>query len=342
MALRLVLLTLLPLATEPALAQLVPAKKLCDNFGSHFSLDDVVFGCSAVIKDEKASPTELASAFSTRGYILGLRGEFDSALADHGKAIELSPKDAWFHVRRGYTLYAKSEVDGAIADFTKAIALSPAYALPYIERGRILFRRGEYDSAIVDCTAAIKLTPREPYAHSLCGSAQRVKGNLDLAIEESAKALELKPQDPELANSLGFAWYLKGDLKNALRFLRPDAPVENQAYFILIQHLIQARTGDPKAAADLERNAAARAIVSKDWPYAAFELYLGKLSTAETLAAATTAEHRCEAHFYIGERHLLKGETGTAVTELKIAMDTCPKYFIEHAAAQAELQRIKP
>ncbi|MEA2995551.1 MAG: hypothetical protein QOG74_1100, partial [Alphaproteobacteria bacterium] len=50
---------------------------------------------------------------------------------------------------------------------------------------------------------------------------------------------------------------------------------------------------------------------------------------------------RCEAQFYGGEWQLLQGDGATAATALTAAADTCPKSFIEHKGAQAELKRLR-
>jgi lipoprotein NlpI len=339
MPLRVVLIAILLLAAKPAVAQLEPARKLCNNAGDHFPLDDVIFGCSAMIKDERASATDIAAAHSVRGYVLGMRGEFDAALADHGKAIELSPNFETAFARRGATLHLKGELDRAAADYSKAIALNSNYAWPLFERGRILAHRGELDKAMADYDAAIKLTPQDAIPYALRGSVQQAKGNLDLAIKDFAKAVELDPKQPDWVNYLGFARYNNGDFKGALPFLRPAVQSKDQAYIVLIRYLAQMRIGESAAAAELERNAGG--LPSKDWPHAVAELYLGRRSPADTLEAATTDHYRCEAHFYIGKWHLLKGETSRAATELKIASDTCPKTIIEYSAARAELQRLR-
>jgi len=59
------------------------------------------------------------------------------------------------------------------------------------------------------------------------------------------------------------------------------------------------------------------------------------------LAVATTTNNRCEAHFYIGELHLIRGERAAAMDPLRTALDTCPKSFVEYQTAQAELKGLQ-
>ena len=54
-----------------------------------------------------------------------LQGDYDGAIADYSRAIELDPDDAAAYYNRGN---AKSELDdyhGAIADYSRAIELDP-------------------------------------------------------------------------------------------------------------------------------------------------------------------------------------------------------------------------
>jgi rhomboid protease GluP len=58
------------------------------------------------------------------------------------------------------------------------------------------------------------------------------------------------------------------------------------------------------------------------------------------LAAAANPSERCEAQFYGGEWQLLQGDGAAAATALTAALDNCPKSFIEHKGAEAELKRL--
>jgi hypothetical protein len=50
------------------------------------------------------------------------------------------------------------------------------------------------------------------------------------------------------------------------------------------------------------------------WPYASIELYLGKRSPDEMLAAAVKVSDRSLTQFHVGEWYALQGNSGKAVT----------------------------
>ena len=129
------------------------------------------------------------------------------------------------------------------------------------------------------------------------------------------------------------------DAFRAARDLLRTIELNDDVYTMLYRYLARGRVGEA-AEAELEANTAR--LKDKTWPYAVTELYLGKRSAAATLDAAEKPEEKCEAHFYIGQWHVLKGNKAEAATALKVAVDTCPKTFIEYQAAFVELKRLKP
>ncbi|HMF19409.1 MAG TPA: tetratricopeptide repeat protein, partial [Gemmataceae bacterium] len=61
-------------------------------------------------------------------------GEWDKALADYNKAIELAPKNAGLWGNRGKAYHGLGQYDKALADFSKAIELAPKNALAWNRR----------------------------------------------------------------------------------------------------------------------------------------------------------------------------------------------------------------
>jgi lipoprotein NlpI len=107
---------------------------------------------------------------------------------------------------------------------------------------------------------------------------------------------------------------------------------------MLFRYIARTRQGE-QAASELEANAAR--LKTKQWPFAVIEFYTGKRSPEATIAAAGNPDNLCEAHFYIGQQHLIGGDRAAAATSIKTAANTCPKTFVEFTAAQAELKRLR-
>jgi len=65
----------------------------------------------------------------------GLNGQYDQAIADYNKDIEINPRDAVAYYNRGIVYGLSGQYDQAIADYTKAIELNPKDSDSYYNRG---------------------------------------------------------------------------------------------------------------------------------------------------------------------------------------------------------------
>ena len=63
------------------------------------------------------------------------KGEYDQAIADFAKALELNPNYADAYRVRGLAYAYKKEYDQAVADFSKTLELNPDVAATYALRG---------------------------------------------------------------------------------------------------------------------------------------------------------------------------------------------------------------
>jgi tetratricopeptide (TPR) repeat protein len=291
-------------------------------------------GCTELMR---SSPRE-ASAYYNRGMAYLHMENLDRAIADFTKAIEFDPRHADAYTGRGQALRGKGALDRAIADHSKAIEIDPQHADAYNDRGLAYRSKGELDRAIADYTKAAEIDPQHADAYNNRGNAYGAKGDYDRTIADYARAIELDPTVSAYARSLGIARYGRGEFAGAAVALLRAVELEDDAYAMLFRYLARSRAGE-KAAAELEANA--RRLISKQWPYAVTELYLGRRSTEATLDAADEADDRCEAHFYIGQWHLLKGSPAPARAAFEHAAKTCPQTFIEYEVAVAELKRMK-
>ena len=157
-----------------------------------------------------------AFAYLVRGNVHDKKKEYDLAIADYTKAIELKPDDAYPYNNRGYNHDKKQEYDLAIADYTKAIELKPDDANPYMNRGIVQFEKQEYDLAIADYTKAIELNPDFAYPYNNRGIVHNEKQEYDLAITDFTKTIELDHNYASAYNNRCWAYYKLGKYEEAL------------------------------------------------------------------------------------------------------------------------------
>jgi tetratricopeptide (TPR) repeat protein len=125
-------------------------------------------------------------------------------------------KDAATYHTLGFSYFDKGEYDMAIADFSKAINLDPEFLLAYYNRGVAYFDKHEYDLAIADFSRAMELGFKGKGSYHIRGVAYGKKGQYDMAVADFTKALELDPKDATIYNNRGIMFLLKGQYKQTV------------------------------------------------------------------------------------------------------------------------------
>ncbi len=160
-------------------------------------------GETAKAAADRAKAAELEKAkeaayYSQRGYINQEKGDYDRALADLTKAIELAPQDSRAYNLRAYAYKYKGDYDRALSDANKAIEIKPNDGNYYDSRGEFYLDLKEYDKAIVDLTKAVELSPTLIESYQKRAKAYDAKGETTKAAADRTKAAELeKAQQPK-------------------------------------------------------------------------------------------------------------------------------------------------
>jgi tetratricopeptide (TPR) repeat protein len=133
----------------------------------------------------------LAIAYIRRGVAYREKKQYDRAIEDYNKAIELNPGDARVYVGRAAVYSMNGQYDRVVEDCSKALELDPKLADAYINRGRAYFGKQQYDRAIEDYNKAIDLDPKYARGYHNRGNAYIGKKQYSRAIEDYNKAIEL-------------------------------------------------------------------------------------------------------------------------------------------------------
>lgn len=67
---------------------------------------------------------------------------------------QIESRDAEFYNNRGMAFRDKSQYDGAISDYSKALEINPRFAEAYNNRGRAYYLKGKYDKSLEDIKKA--------------------------------------------------------------------------------------------------------------------------------------------------------------------------------------------
>jgi len=142
---------------------------------------------------------QYGKAYNNLGLVYCKQGHYDIAIQEFNKALEINPKFFEAVNNRGLAYYEKGEFDLAISDYTKALEINPAYDTAYYNRGNA-YARGKrlYDLAIADYGKAIELNPRYALCYLNRGNTLCLKGQYDLGILDYNKAIEINPEYPDV------------------------------------------------------------------------------------------------------------------------------------------------
>lgn len=133
-----------------------------------------------------------ARAYTLRGRAYWKTGQYDQAIAEYNKALEINPRLDLAYYGRGIAYGSKAEYDRAISDFTKAVEIDPRFALAYSLRGSAYWKTGQYDQAIADYTKALEIDPRTAAVGYVSRAiAHHGLKNYDKAWDDVRKAQDL-------------------------------------------------------------------------------------------------------------------------------------------------------
>ncbi len=177
--------------------------------------------------------SDQVQAYLDQGEAYGRQGQFDKAIAEINKAIELDPKNANAFNDRGLALWLKGDMNPALADYNKAIELNPTFATAYNNRGLLYGKgQGEMDLAIADFSKAIELDPKLVDAYLSRGMAYSFKQEFDKSIEDYGKVIEIDPNAGDAYFNQAVVYFYKGEYAEAwknvhyLQSIRGKVPAE--------------------------------------------------------------------------------------------------------------------
>jgi tetratricopeptide (TPR) repeat protein len=149
----------------------------------------------------------------------------------------LSPATAQYHANRGDEFYNKGDYDRAVAEYTKAIELETnedMHAIQYYYRGLAFENNGDLQNAISDFSQVIKIKPNESRAFFARGDIYLSKENYELAVADFTQAIRINPKYADAYYNRGLAFQYVEDYKNAISDFSQVVkinPDDGEAYF---------------------------------------------------------------------------------------------------------------
>ena len=200
---------------------------------------------------------------------MGKVGKFIKAMAVAFFRDEMGMfPDAADLCRRGAKKHRREDFDGAIADYNRALELKPDFAIAYFFRATTNKASGKTEAALIDYDKAIALNPSFVEAYSHRGNLKRSLGDLAGALIDFAKAIELDANCASAFFVRGCLYYDQRKWKEALSDFekKMEMPARDYAQFRI--WLVRGRMGQQEAAShDLRSYLQTRATRQvDDWP----------------------------------------------------------------------------
>jgi len=157
--------------------------------------DARIAGCAEIIaRENREAKRSQITAYVNRSGAYRAKGDFERAIADLDKALQLDPKSAFILAERASIHHAKGNLDAAIADYGRALQLDKNLTTAYSGRARAYLTTGDLDHAIADYDQAIEREPRLASAYNGRGLAFSAKGDFDKALVDLSEAVALDPK----------------------------------------------------------------------------------------------------------------------------------------------------
>jgi tetratricopeptide (TPR) repeat protein len=172
----------------------------------------------AVAQDAEAASELLEAA---AGYYA--EGEYEKAIAELEKAVELGSDNAEAYSNLALSYFQNGDYEDAIAAWSEVIDLQPDDAAAYYERATSYFNLKEYGRAIDDLTHVIQIDPGDVDAFRVRGKAYAFLEDYEQAIEDFTRTIELDPAAAEAYLNRAVALSKIGSSRDDLAAIIADA-----------------------------------------------------------------------------------------------------------------------
>lgn len=144
---------------------------------------------------------------------------YEGALEDYNKSINLNPNNARTYLEIGNAKLKLNDYKGAVLDYSKSIELDSSHADTYHNRSIAKSKLGDYQGVIDDCTKTIEIDNNYTRAYFNRGIAYANLQEFMEAIGDMNKVMELEPNNSNAYKNRGICMYEFEQYDSALKDL---------------------------------------------------------------------------------------------------------------------------
>ncbi|NOZ47612.1 MAG: tetratricopeptide repeat protein [Chlorobi bacterium] len=150
---------------------------------------------------------ESAIAYNERGQAYMVNNNFQEAINDLNKSIELNPDFALAYINRGIVESKNRNYQTAINDFNKSIVIDGKNPEAFVNRGKCYVKLGQNKKALNDFDSAIKLDNEQTAAYNNKGILLAQQNDYDKAVRNFTKAISLNSYQTDSYINRGLAYF---------------------------------------------------------------------------------------------------------------------------------------
>jgi tetratricopeptide (TPR) repeat protein len=136
----------------------VPAAAQDSKICAESSGDEAISACTRAIDSGRSKGEALATLYYNRGWEFDEKREYERAIRDYDRAIEINAKPNYF-TNRGLAYASMEKYDRAIVDYDEAISMDSEHETAWNNRGVAYEKKGQLARALKDFDKAIEIKP---------------------------------------------------------------------------------------------------------------------------------------------------------------------------------------
>lgn len=173
------------------------------------------FSNSIQLYSDKTDFYNKADAYYNRGTLMAILMDFNGAIADLTKAIELDPNYARLYYQRAICRQALQDFNGSLTDYNKVLSLSYNYSLKQKE-AKVGASISVDDNPKRFKLDNLSLADIRVLSYSNRGTIKQIFKDFLGAISDFNKAIEINPNDAELYFNKAISYESLKDYNNAI------------------------------------------------------------------------------------------------------------------------------
>ncbi len=194
-----------------------------------------------------ASPQDPATLYQ-RGVVYYQSRQYDKALVDFSRALELQPT-AEGYTLRGQIYRSQKDDQKALDDFFMALELDPDCAPAYYNCGLLHYGEQRYDDALFNFDEFMRLKPEDKQVYNLRGHTLNLMGRNEEAVTSFGKAIELGSTEADNFFGRANSYYDLNQVDEALADYKRAIEIDSTDYrFFYNRGKLSMKLKDYKAA----------------------------------------------------------------------------------------------